>query len=88
MGTGERGTLTPEMRKGRDTLTVRNPFIETCLAVQNLDGVNIGEVTRFGNAILHARNLWADEHRHGRRYSDRQTAQAKASGLRPRGGGR
>lgn len=58
---------------GRQTLAVRNPLVEQTLLGSNLplDGLHLEETRRWGNALLKARDTWADSNRHGRRYSDR-----------------
>jgi hypothetical protein len=40
------------------------------LASISIEGFSIDETRRFGNALLRARNTWADQYRKGRRYSD------------------
>lgn len=64
------GNATPEKREGRARLSVRDPLIENMLASISIEGFDIDETRRFGNALLRARNAWADENRKGRRYSD------------------
>ena len=66
----QEGDRTPEVRRERPRLAPRAPLIELALAGFNFDGFNVEETRRFGNALLRERNKWADEHRHGRRYSD------------------
>lgn len=64
----------PEKRKGRAVLTTRDPNnpIDRVLAgvTIKLDGPDIENARRFGNALLIARNVWADRERCGRRYSE------------------
>ncbi|WP_324740127.1 hypothetical protein U8326_10130 [Tsuneonella sp. CC-YZS046] len=81
----ERGPL-PEKRKSREVLSPRlYPLVEKVLAGINIDDFNIEQTRRFGNALLRARDLWSDQYRGGRRYSDRETAQV--TGLVRRTGG-
>ena len=65
----------PHKQEGRTTLTVRPPyFIESALAAGNFDPDCVAQAARWGNALLASRDLWADQNRHGRRYSDVETA--------------
>ena len=64
------GNATPKKREGRARLSVRDPLIENMLASISIEGFDIDETRRFGNALLRARNVWADQYRKGRRYSD------------------
>ncbi len=64
------GNATPEKREGRARLSVRDPLIENMLASISIEGFDIDETRHFGNALLRARNAWADQYRKGRRYSD------------------
>lgn len=83
----QQGAEHPERNGGRNRLSVRNPRVENWLAAFNLDGINIEETRTFSNALLKARDDWADQNRFGRRYSDQQ--EARALGLvRQTGGGR
>lgn len=52
------GGRTPEVRRGRERLTVRNPRIETALASLNIDPINLDETRRFGNQIEAAVTRW------------------------------
>lgn len=71
MGSLGTGNATPEKREGRVRLSVRGPhFLENMLAGISIEGFNIEETRRFGNALLRARDAWAQENRNGRRYSD------------------
>lgn len=69
-GTGH----TSRKSEGRATLGVRDPIISASLEAIAFDGFDIEQTRRFGNALLRARNEWADKNRHGRRYSDIDTA--------------
>ncbi len=60
----------PQKLRGRATLTVRNPLVDSALAAAHFDGETIQEAARWGNALLRARDAWADQYRKGRRYSD------------------
>lgn len=86
MGGSERATAHKRLG-GRATLTVRDPLIEQTLLAGNipLDDPNIESVRRWSNALLKARNAWADENRHGRRYSDREAPRANSNGGRTHG---
>lgn len=68
------GNATPEKREGRVRLSPRGPQIESLLAGISIDGFNIEETRRWGNALLAARDVWSGKYRHGRRYSDIETA--------------
>ncbi|WP_172835946.1 hypothetical protein [Porphyrobacter sp. CACIAM 03H1] len=60
----------PQKLRGRATLKVRNPLIENALQAANFDGETIQQATLWGNALLRARDAWADENRKRRRYYD------------------
>jgi hypothetical protein len=65
------GYATPEKREGRARLSVRGPqFLESMLAGISIEGFNVEETRRFGNALLRARDDWARQYRGGKRYSD------------------
>lgn len=64
-----------ETRRLSGTLLPKNRLVESALASGNFDEATITSATRFGNSLLRARDAWADKYRHGRRYSDRETAQ-------------
>lgn len=64
------GNASPEKREGRVRLSPRSPLIENMLAGISIDDFDIDETRRFGNALLRARDTWADANRKGRRYSD------------------
>lgn len=59
---------------GRVTLAVRDPLVEQTLLGSNLplDANHLEDARRWGNALLRARDAWADSNRQGRRYSDRE----------------
>lgn len=80
------GDRAPKTRRERLRLAPRAPLIESVLAGNNLDGVSIEAVRGWGNALLAARQQWADANRNGRRYTDRDEAKARNSLVR-RGGG-
>lgn len=71
---GNAGATAHKNVRGRVTLAVRNPLIEQTLLGSNLplDGSYLEDARRWGNALLKARDAWADLNRHGRRYSDRE----------------
>ncbi len=77
----------PQKLRGRATLTARNPLIENALQAADFDGETIQQATRWGNALLRARDAWADENRRGRRYSD-ATAERQPNSLGYRKGAR
>jgi len=81
------GNATPEKRKDRAVLSPRGPFIETALASIQFDDYDIDGTRRFGNALLAARDTWADANRNGRRYSDKETARFRNSLAAARKGG-
>lgn len=81
------GNATPEKREGRARLSVRDPLIENMLASISIEGFNIDQTRRFGNALLRARDAWADENRKGRRYSD-ATGERQQNSLGWQNGGR
>lgn len=60
-------------RRLAGTLSPHNRLIDTVCAGLNVDGAIIQEASAWGNALLLARNAWADTNRNGRRYSDRET---------------
>lgn len=70
---GNHGATAHKYVGGRKLLTSRNPLTEQTLQASNisLDGHSLEAVRRWGNALLKARDAWADSNRHGRRYSDR-----------------
>jgi len=70
-----RGLPTPERHEGRARLSVRDPRIETLLGGISIEGFNLEQTRTWGNALLRARDNWADRNRKGRRYSDRETAE-------------
>lgn len=74
-GGNERATA-PKRLGDRVTLTSRNPLVEQTLLGSNLplDPTHLEDARRWGNALLMARDAWADSNRHGRRYSDREAA--------------
>jgi hypothetical protein len=47
-----------------------NPLFVSALGGGNFDKEDIQQAARWGNALLRARDAWADENRKGRRYSD------------------
>ena len=79
--TGDR----PQTRKDRAKLSPRGPVIENMLAGISITDFDIEQTRRFGNALLAARNKWADTHRHGRRYSDAEYARQNGSLIRKGG---
>lgn len=52
------GGRTPEMRGGRERLTVRDPRIEKALASHSIDETNIEDVRRFGNKLQADADRW------------------------------
>ena len=83
----ERGQPAPERREGRERLSIRDPRIETMLAGISVPEDTLPKVRSWSNALMIARDLWADQNRRGRRYSDRETAQARNSLARGGRGG-
>lgn len=73
---GTVGATAHKREGGRVTLAVRNPLVEQTLLGSNipLDATHLEDARRWGNALLMARDAWADSNRHGRRYSDREAA--------------
>lgn len=59
-----------QKQRGRATLTLRNPLIESALQAANFDENDIQQAALWGNVLLRARDDWARENRNGRRYSD------------------
>lgn len=47
-----------EKREGRDRLTVRDPLVGNALAGKNLDDINIGDVTKWGNRLAADARAW------------------------------
>ena len=60
----KRGTLAPRFAR-TENLLAGIPDVENC---------NLEDVRRFSNALIAARDAWADANRCGRRYSDAQEA--------------
>lgn len=52
------GDHTPERRKARAVLTVREPFIESLLAGLDFDDVDIEQLRAFGKQCWSSRNAW------------------------------
>lgn len=52
------GDRTPEMRRGRERLTVHHPRIEKDLASHVIDPDNVAEVRRFGNRVQAEADRW------------------------------
>jgi len=52
------GARTPEMRRGRERLTVHNPRIEMALASLGIDPVDVAETRRFGNRLQADADRW------------------------------
>ena len=81
-------TGSPNNERGRSTLALRPQRTENLLAsIPGIQARNIDEIRRFSNALIAARDAWADENRCGRRYSDAQEARTfgtvfKSSGAR------
>lgn len=46
------GERTPEMRRGRERLSVRNPRVDHALAGLSIDDRDIAETRRFGNVLI------------------------------------
>lgn len=53
------GDRTPEMRRGRERLTVRNPRVDSAVAGLAIDDEDVAEARRFGNAVLASFNRWS-----------------------------
>ena len=65
----------PDNQRGRSVLALRPQRTENLLAsISGIEVSNIDEIRRFSNALIAARDRWADENRCGRRYSDAQEA--------------
>ena len=63
----------PDNKEKRRTLAPRFPRVENMLAgISNIECCNLDEIRRFSNALVAARDEWADQNRCGRRYSDAQ----------------
>lgn len=90
MGVTGTGNATPQKRTERIRLVPRAPLIESTLAgfQFDLEPQQIAECRVWGNALVRARDAWADANRHGRRYSDRQTATHHRNALARRDGGK
>lgn len=54
----EPGNATPEKRKARAVLTVRDPSIESLLAGLDFDGVDIAALRAFSKQCWSSRNTW------------------------------
>ena len=72
-----RPTGTPPNERQRGTLAPRFPRTENLLAgIPDFEITRLDEVRRFCNAMITARDAWADANRSRRRYSDPQKARA------------
>lgn len=60
----------------RAVLTTRRPEIISSLATAGIDPNSDEGLSAqvFAAALLRARDAWADQNRHGRRYSDREAS--------------
>lgn len=54
----EKRARTPEMRRGRERLTVRDPRVEHALAGLNIDNYDVEETRRFGNRLMADARRW------------------------------
>lgn len=52
------GARTPELRRGRERLTVHNPRIEKALASHCIDPADVAETRRFGNRLQAEADRW------------------------------
>lgn len=84
----EPGKAPRKQSEPRKRLSARGVRIEALLGGIQFDGFDIEETRRFGNALLVARDLWADRNRHGLRYSDREAARLNNRLARAKGGAR
>jgi hypothetical protein len=71
---GNHGGHTALKRERRAVLTTRRSEIVSSLAAAGIDpNSDEGRAAQvWGNALLRSREAWAEEHRHGRRYSDKE----------------
>ena len=68
-------TGSPLNERKRGTLAPRFARTENLLAgIPDIENCDLEEVRRFSNALIAARDAWADANRCGRRYSDAQEA--------------
>lgn len=74
--------------RGRATLTLRNPLIESALQAANFDENDIQEAALWGNVLLRDRDAWARQYRGGKRYSAAAAERHHNSHARQNGGHR
>lgn len=59
------GNATPEKRKGREVLTLREPLVESLVHGLGLEGEQLAEVRRFCKDLTASRNRWDVRRRTG-----------------------
>jgi hypothetical protein len=74
--------------RGRATLTLRYPLIESALHAADFDENDIQQAALWGNVLLRARDDWARQCRGGKRYSDGTAERHHNSHTRQNGGRR
>lgn len=52
------GNATPEKRKGRAVLSVRDPLVESLLAGLGIEADKLGEIRAFCKVMVSRRNRW------------------------------
>ena len=76
----------PDNKEKRRTLAPRFHRAENMLAgIQGIEDRNVDEIRRFSNALITARDAWADRERFDRRYSDAQEARTFGTVLKSGG---
>lgn len=59
------GNATPEKRKGRAVLSLRDPLVESLVVGLDLEGEQLAEIRRFCKLWTSARNRWDVRRRGG-----------------------
>uniref|UniRef100_A0A6H1ZRY4 Uncharacterized protein n=1 Tax=viral metagenome TaxID=1070528 RepID=A0A6H1ZRY4_9ZZZZ len=77
MGAMETGNATPEKRKGRLTLSVRDPLIESLVVGLDIEGESLDRLRRFCKGLARERNRW-DVARRAHQSSHRRISKGEA----------
>lgn len=68
----------PHEKRGRATLTARNPLVETTLATGDFQLHHVAAATRFYNAMIRDRNEWSIKNYRGGLFSGRRLKKVDA----------
>ena len=71
------GNATPEKRKGRATLTVRDPLVESLLRGLGFEDDQLAEIRHFCKVLVSERNRW-DIARRGGNFAPRKLSEGDA----------